>query len=669
MIHDRDESLFLTDGLIILAESSITYLDDASEHQMTKELAEPTIFCAWEEVDSQRWLLADDYGRLYFLMLLISEDREVSGWKLDLLGTTSRASVLVYLDGGYVFIGSHQGDSQVISIQEKSFEIVQTISNIAPILDFAIMDMGSRDNEGQTNEYSSGQARIVTGSGAFEDGSLRSVRSGVGLEELGSLGEMDHITNLHPLVSKTSSQKTDTLVVSFIDETRVFQFDVGGDVEEAAEYKGFDLSEGTILALNLPQDHLLQVTKSFVRVNDIESGVNIATWSPSPKLPITAVAANDLNIAVSIGGVNLIVLDLASDLNVIAEKSFGVDRQIACIDLPTLATGICIVGFWQGAEVSILDLDTLEERRTIKISEDSVAVPRSILLTHILTGQPPTLFIAMADGYVITFSVTVPEFSLSARNSIVLGTQEANFRALPRGDGLFNVFATCEHPSLIYGSEGRIVYSAVTAEKASCICPFDSEAYPGAIAIATSEDLKMALVDTERTTHVRTLPIKETVRRVAYSAMLKAFGLGTVKRTLKKGVEVVQSHFKLADEIVFKELDTYDLNEDELVESVARADLSNRGHKTAERFIVGTAYLEDEKSDAVRGRIIVFEVTEDRILKVVTQIPVKGACRALGILDGRIVAALIKTVSHSSREGVAIWLIYSIGRGICYGIR
>ena len=664
-----DESLFLIDGLVILAESSITYLNDATQRRTVRALAEPTIFCAWELVDAQRWLLADDYGKLYFLMLLLTDEGEVSGWKLDLLGVTSRASVMVYLDDGYVFIGSHQGDSQVIKIQEKSMEIVQTISNIAPILDFAIMDMGNRDGEGQTNEYSSGQARIVTGSGAFEDGSLRSVRSGVGLEELGILGEMKHITELHPLISNATSGKTDTLVVSFIDETRVFRFDADGEVEEAAEYNGFDLSEGTLLALNLPQSRLLQVTKSSVRISDSESGVNIATWSPSSQLPISSVATNHLVLPMSIGGVDLVVLDLKLDLRDVAERSYGVDRQIACIDLPDLAPDIGIIGFWQGAEVSIVNIHSLEEIRTFNISEDTVAVPRSILLTQILQEQPPTLFIAMADGHVITFSITVPGFSLSARNSIVLGTQEANFRALPRGDGLFNVFATCEHPSLIYGSEGRIVYSAVTAEKAACICPFDSEAYPGAIAIATSEDLKMALVDTERTTHVRTLPIKETVRRVVYSAKLKAFGLGTVQRTLKNGVEVVQSHFKLADEIMFKELDSFNLNEDELVESVVRADLSDRDHKSTERFIVGTAYLEDEKSDAVRGRIIVFEVTQDRILKVVTQISVKGACRALGIVDGRIVAALIKTVGYYPRVFLTNQLMYSTGCGIHFGVR
>ena len=577
-------------------------------------------------------------------MLLIVNDDEVTGWKLDLLGTTSRASVLVYLDDGYVFVGSHQGDSQVIRIQEQSMEVVQTFSNIAPILDFTVMDLGSREGEGQTNEYSSGKARIVTGSGAFQDGSLRSVRSGVGLEELGSLGEMEHITDLYALRSQMSSVKPDALVASFIDETRIFQFNADGEVEEIDEFKGFSLSEGTLLAANTTHNQLLQVTSSNVHINDLESGMNTASWSASTGQIITAASTNNRFIALSIGGAELVVLDLIAELRVVAQKSFGTERQIACVDLPEIIPDICIVGFWQGADISIFKTDTLESLQSIRVSEDAVAVPRSVLLTQIIPDQPPTMFVAMADGHVITYSMDITKFTLSAKNSIVLGTQQANFKALPRGDGCFNVFATCEHPSLIYGSEGRIVYSAVTAEKALCTCPFDSEAYPGAVAIATSEDLKIALIDTERTTHVQTLPIQETVRRVAYSTKLKAFGLGTIKRTLIGGVEIIQSHFKLADEVVFKELDSFELNDDELVESVVRANLNEGGRKEKERFIVGTAYLDDEMPESIRGRIIVFEVTEDRKLKVVTTLKTKGACRALAILDGEIVAALVKTV-------------------------
>lgn len=582
-------------------------------------------------------------------MLILENERTVKGFKIDMIGSTPRASVLVYLDTGYVFIGSHQGDSQVIRIKEEGSEVVQTITNIAPILDFSIMDMGSRGGESQTNEYSSGQARIVTGSGAFQDGSLRSVRSGVGMEEQGLLGNLEHITDLFSLRSAVSSEHVDLLVVSFVGETRIFLFNAEGEVEEQAEYMGLSLSESTILAVNLPNNRLLQVTGTSALIIDSENGMVVAHWSPLNE-KVTAASANPEYLALSVGGIEAIILDLTKDLQVTSRRAFESEGQIACIHIPEFTSNFCIAGFWQGATVAILKTDSLETIQKVTVSDEAVSVPRSILLTHIIANQPPTLLVAMANGEVITFSLDPADLILSAKKVVILGTQQANFKALPRDDGLSSVFATCEHPSLIYGSEGRIIYSAVTAEKASCICAFDSEAYPGAIAIATAEDLKIAVVDTERTTHVQTLPVHETVRRVAYSTNVKAFGLGTIRRTLRAGFEVVQSHFKLADEVLFKELDTFQLDEDELVESVVRADLREDSGAMVERFVIGTAYLDPSKDDSTRGRIIVFAVTGERILRVITELPVKGACRALGVVEGNIVAALVKTVKSPGKS-------------------
>ena len=635
-----------TDGLIVLSETQITYIDDVSREQLSEPLREPTIFCAWTHVEDLRWLLADEYGKLYFLMLLVVDGGEVTGWQLDCLGTTSRASCLVYLDGGYVFIGSHQGDSQVVQIQEQGVEVLQTFANIAPILDFAIMDMGSREGEGQTNEFSSGQARIVTGSGAYQDGSLRSVRSGVGLEELGSLGAMEHITDLFALQSDPKSEYYDTLVASFTNETRIFLFDPVGEVEEVDAYNSFNLSEGTLLATNISQGRLLQVTKRSARILDLKGGMNVASWAAPTNQSITAVSANARHLALCISGIALVLLDLTSNLSILSQKNFDPDHQVACIHLPDIRPDLLIAGFWQDASIFLLSTTDLSSQTTTQVSTDATTVPRSVLLTQILPNQPPTLFIALANGHVVTFSVE-KDNTLSSRASVVLGTQQANFKALARDNGLWNVFATCEHPSLIYGSEGRLVYSAVTAEKATCVCPFDSAAYPGTIAIASSEDLKIGLVDTERTTHVQTLPVGETVRRIAYSTELKAFGMGTIHRELRKGEEVVQSHFKLVDEVVFQELSSYALMKDELVESVIRADLDDGRGGLAERFVVGTAFLDEELPKLARWRIIVFEVTAERVLKLVAENKVKGACRSLAIMDGRIVAALVKTVGSA----------------------
>jgi DNA damage-binding protein 1 len=628
----------------VLAETYIYYLDDVNGEFLKHPLKEATQFLTWTQIDNQRWLLADDFGKLYLLTLLLECGDEDIGLKLDAVGQTSKASVLVYLDGGYVFVGSHQGDSQLVKIREQGVEVVQTIANIAPILDFTIMDMGSRAGEGQTNEYSSGQARIVTGSGAFQDGSLRSVRSGVGLEEQGLLGEMSHATDLFSLRSSAAASNVDLLLVSFVDETRLFQFQADGEVEEKADYMGFSMSECTLLAADLPSGRLLQTTVSSARLIDSENGMVLSEWTPQSGHVITAASANDHSLALSVGGKEAIALDLKNDLRVLARREFAEEGQIACIHVPSVSSDICIIGFWQSAAVAIMKVNTLETIQKVIVSEDAVSVPRSILLTRILADQPPTLFIATANGEVVTYFVDLTNSTLSSKKTIVLGTQQASFKILPREDGLTNVFATCEHPSLIYGSEGRIVYSAVTAEKASCICSFDCEAYPGAIAIATSEDVRIALVDTERTTHVQTLPVGETVRRIAYSTNLKAFGIGTIHRSLRGSREIVKSHFKLADEVLFKELDTYALNEEELVESVIRADIREDHGELVERFIIGTTYLDDDHDESIRGRIIIFAVTSERTLRVVTELHVKGACRALGAIDGNIVAALVKTV-------------------------
>lgn len=632
-------------GLIILGETSITYYEHSENVSIQRPLEEATIFVTWEKIDSQRFVLADEFGTLYLLMVELDSKGKVSGWKLDAIGSSSRASVLVYLDAGRVFVGSHQGDSQVVEIHPQSLEVIQTFANIAPILDFTVMDLGNRSSEGPINDFSSGQARLVTGSGAFKDGSLRSVRSGVGLEDVGLIDAMENITDLFSVRDELGSEHVDILVVSFVDETRLFKFDSTGEVEELGEAIGLWLNEGTLLAANVTNGQLLQITNTRVRLTDLGSGMVVSEWTPIGGGSITAVTANDGYAVVSVGGSLLVVLDLANGLRVLARRLFGMESQVACLNVASTKTEYCTVGFWKSSEVSVLSLFDLMTVHTERLDEEGLSIARSLLVANVLDSQTSTLFAAMADGNVITYSFDSSDGSLSNKATIVLGTQQATFRALPRGDGVFNVFATCEHPSLIYGSEGRMVYAAVTADKASCVCPFDLEAFPGAIAVATKEDLRIAIIDEERSTHVRGLHVGETVRRIAYSPTMKAFGLGTIKRTLEDGAEVIESHFKLADEMQFNILATWILNNDELVESVMRASLSDGTGKLVERFVIGTAYLDDTVSESTRGRILILEVTEDKELKLVTEHEVKGACRCLAMVDGHIVAALVKTVS------------------------
>ncbi|KAM5432742.1 hypothetical protein MferCBS31731_007366 [Microsporum ferrugineum] len=635
-------------GLLILGESTIKYVDVSQNEIISRPLAESTVFVAWVQVDGQRWLLADDYGRLFFLMLVLDPDNAVEAWKVDLLGQTSRASVLVYLDGGLVFVGSHQGDSQVIQIREGGFDLVQTIANIAPILDFTVMDLG--DRSGEAREFSSGQTRIVTGSGAFGDGSLRSVRSGVGIEDLGVLASMEHITDLWGLRAACPEPFSDTLLVSFVNESRVFHFSPEGDVEEKEEgFLGLVFSQSTLLAANLPGNRIIQVTENMAKIIDLDS--SMTTWQSSHEdSAITSASANDDYLVLVFGGIRLICVSLSS-YEEVGSKDFEADNQVSGMTIPASPAQACIVCLPQSAEIVILDLPDLKVQNKQTLGEPGEAIPRSVIVAEILYDQSPTLFVSMADGTVFSFSFSLEAFTISNSSKITLGSEQPLFKKLPRGNGQYNVFATCDHPSLIYASEGRIVYSAVDSDSASRICNLNTQAYPGSIALSNQRELKIAIVDEERTTQIHTLPMHASVRRLAYSPVEKAFGLGTVTRTISNGVEKVSSSFVLADEILFRPLSTHELRSDELVESVIRSQIPDGEDEVGntvfrDLFFVGTAFLDDVGDDNVRGRILAFEVNRSRELALLVDKPVLGACRTLAVMDNdKLVAGLVKSVS------------------------
>jgi DNA damage-binding protein 1 len=112
----------------------------------------------------------------------------------------------VYLDNGYVFVGSQQGDSQLIKLGAKDpkIQVISTLTSLSPVFDFQIVGSNNAGAD-QHNMYGSGQTRIVAGCGGFKDGCLRSVRSGVGLKDSAILGDMEGVRGLWAVKSDKSS--------------------------------------------------------------------------------------------------------------------------------------------------------------------------------------------------------------------------------------------------------------------------------------------------------------------------------------------------------------------------------------------------------------------------------------------------------------------------------
>lgn len=642
-------------GFLVVGETSISYCDQWHFKLRTDPLPEATIFVAWTQIDEFRYLLADDYARLWILMIETNHKNDYDGFQIEIIGETARASTLVYLNDGIVFLGSHNSDSQLLRIGDRSVEILQTFSNLAPIIDFTIMDMGNRSSEAQVNEYSSGQARLVTGSGAYSDGSLRSIRSGVGVDDLGTIAAMHNVTDLFGLSLDASSRGCDTLLVSFVTHSRAFTISNEGELEEVDTLCDLDLSDSTILADSASPDRLVHVSPSLVTLCDTRQDSILATWRPDSSIVAATLmrSTGSSMLLTSIAGAGLVSIRIIDDrLDVTKVTDFGASLQISCIATSPLFPDLAVVGFWQDSSISILNLETHEVVKSIVVDEEEavaeLVVPRSLAIAKMASIGAPTLFVGLANGEVVSYSISRQKpdtIALADRKSTILGNQQAQLKVLREAESQHEqVVALCEHPSLIYGSEGRLVYSAITAEEATCVCTLDNEAFPGAMAMATKDELKLATIDREKTTHVQTLAVGKTVRRLAYSAHFKAFLLGTIKRTLQNQVEQVESHVELVDEVAFKSVAAYALHQDELIGSCIRAELNEGLDEPVQRFVVGTQYIETAEPALHRGRLLIFEVSEDRKLKVVSETKLKGACHCLAMCQGKIVAGLMKSV-------------------------
>ncbi|KAH8900161.1 hypothetical protein GQ53DRAFT_801649 [Thozetella sp. PMI_491] len=658
-VRNKDTATPHLGGLLVVGETRLFYYDESNARTLESKIPDPSIFVAWAEYDESHYFVADDYGRMHLLTIL-TEDAEVTGFDMRRIGWTSRANNLVYLGHELLYVGSHYGDSQLFQIDLASetgnyLIPLQTIPNNGPILDLTVMDMGNREKDSRGNEYSSGQARVVTASGAHRDGSMRSMRSGVGLEDIGELGEIAGTRKIFSVKSHGSA-KIDTLIISFLTETRVFKFEPEGDIEELESFVGMSFEHDTVLATNISGGRLLQVTSVCATLLDDESGAVLASWQPASG-SIRLASTDGERLLVSVDGLELVSFNIANGIEVVAQKDLGRTDQLACLHVSPELEGIGVIGFFSGT-VSLIDLTSLDplHGESLRKTEDDASIPIDVALVRVMPSKSstPTLFIALQDGTVTTFNVAA-DLSLSGKKSVVLGSRQARLHLLPQPEGLFNIFATSDHPSLIYSSEGRLVFSSVTADDATCVCSFDSEAFPDCIVLATESNIRVSRVDSEKQTHVRTLHMGETVRRIAYSPAERVFGVGSIKRELGRGEEILQSSFRLVHETSFEPVGKpfhFRTGSDlELVEAVIRAELPDSYGTPSERFLVGTSIVYDEDSAAtVQGRILSFSIDSSGNPYLVFEHELRGGCRALAVMDGKVVAALSKTVVVSQYE-------------------
>ncbi|KAM5587538.1 hypothetical protein ABKV19_006127 [Rosa sericea] len=613
-------------GVLIIGEETIVY---CSANAFKAIPIRPSITRAYGRVDADgsRYLLGDHAGLLH-LLVITHEKEKVTGLKIELLGETSIASTISYLDNGFVYIGSSYGDSQLVKLivqpdaKGSYVEVLERYVNLGPIVDFCVVDLERQ-----------GQGQVVTCSGAYKDGSLRVVRNGIGINEQASV-ELQGIKGMWSLRSSTDDPHDFFLVVSFISETRILAMNMEDELEET-EIQGFSSQVQTLFCHDAVFNQLVQVTSSSVRLVSSTSRDLKNEWHAPAGYSINVATANATQVLLATGGKHLVYLEIGDGV-LIEKKYVQLDFEISCLDINPIGENpnysqLAAVGMWTDISVQIYSLPDLN--RITKEHLGGEIIPRSVLLCTF--EGISYLLCALGDGHLLNFTLNTTTGELTDRKKVSLGTQPITLRTFS-SKNTTHVFAASDRPTVIYSSNKKLLYSNVNLKEVSHMCPFNSAAFPDSLAIAKEGELTIGTIDDIQKLHIRSIPLGEHARRICHQEQSRTFAICSVKNN-QTGAEDSETHFiRLLDDQSFDLVTYYQLDAFEYACSILSCSFSDDSNVY---YCVGTAYVLPEENEPTKGRILVFLV-EDGKLQLIAEKETKGSVYSLNAFNGKLLAAI-----------------------------
>uniref|UniRef100_A0AAQ5YIN4 DNA damage-binding protein 1 n=1 Tax=Amphiprion ocellaris TaxID=80972 RepID=A0AAQ5YIN4_AMPOC len=622
--------------------------------------------------NGSRYLLGDMEGRLFMLLLekeeLMDGTVALKDLHVELLGETSIAECLTYLDNGVVFVGSRLGDSQLVKLNVDSNDqgsyvaVMETFTNLGPIVDMCVVDLERQ-----------GQGQLVTCSGAFKEGSLRIIRNGIGIHEHASI-DLPGIKGLWPLRSEAGRETDDMLVLSFVGQTRVLM--LSGEEVEETELPGFVDNQQTFYCGNVAHQQLIQITSGSVRLVLQDSKALVSEWKEPQGRNISVAACNHTQVVLAVGRVLYYLQILAGELKQISTTEM--EHEVACLDITPLGEAggespLCAVGLWTDISARVLKLPCFTALHKEMLGGE--IIPRSILMTTFEGSY--YLLCALGDGALFYFGLDLQTGSLSERKKVTLGTQPTVLRTF-RSLSTSNVFACSDRPTVIYSSNHKLVFSNVNLKEVNYMCPLNSEGYPDSLALANNSTLTIGTIDEIQKLHIRTVPLYESPRRICYQEVSQCFGVlssrveiqdvsgttsvvrpsastqalstsvsssklfpsSTSPHETSFGEEVEVHSLLVVDQHTFEVLHAHQFLPSEYALSMVSCRL---GKDPSVYFIVGTAMVYPEEAEPKQGRIIVFHYTDGK-LQTVAEKEVKGAVYSMVEFNGKLLASINSTV-------------------------
>ncbi|KAE8747775.1 hypothetical protein FOCC_FOCC005387 [Frankliniella occidentalis] len=661
-------------GAIIIGQELILYHNGNTSVAVAPPIIKQSTIVCYAQVDSNgsRYLLGDMAGRLF--MLLLEKEEKMDGTftvkdpKVELLGEISIPEAITYLDNGVLFIGSRIGDSQLIKLNKTPDEngsyvsVMETFTNLAPIVDMVVVDLERQ-----------GQGQLVTCSGSFKEGSLRIIRNGIGIQEHASI-DLPGIKGMWALRTNSNSRFDNTLILSFVGQTRVLTL-TGEEVEET-EIPGFLSDQQSFYCGNVDHDQIIQVTPSSARLLSMSTKQLVSEWKQPSEKSISVVACNPSQVICATGS-DLYYLEILEG-ELVQKGHVTLEHEVACLDITPLQEGatsaqLVAVGLWTDITARILRLPNLEE-----VNRESLGgeiIPRSILMTCFEGSN--YLLCALGDGAMFYFSLSKTGI-LTEKKKVTLGTQPTVLRTF-RSLSTTNVFACSDRPTVIYSSNHKLVFSNVNLKEVNHMCSLNAESYPDSLALATDSTVTIGTIDEIQKLHIRSVPLGESPRRIAYqessqtfgvismrmdvqdsggvqparpsastqtqstsvsSSLFKTASVGAVNLSTDHGQEVEIHNLLIIDQHTFEVLHAHQFMQTEYALSLLSCKL---GDDPTTYYIVGTAYINPEESEPKFGRILIFQYQDNKLTQVHEK-DIKGACFSLVEFNGKLLTSINSTV-------------------------
>lgn len=332
-----DEGLFNVAACALLELRDYDPMCIDSETEVGKLSSKHVSSWTWEPDynNNPRMIICLDDGG-FFMFDVIYDDDEAKVNLSECIYKGLPCKEILWVEGGFLAAFVEMADGMVYKVGTEKLHWMSPIQNIAPILDFSVVD---DQNEKRDHMFAC--------CGVTPEGSLRVIRSGIGVEKLLKTAPIyQGITGTWTVKMKLTDVFHSFLVLSFVEETRVLS--VGLSFKDVTDSVGFQPDVCT-LACGLVADGLLvQIHQDAVRLcmptKDAHSdGITVSSPFCSSWFPE--------NVSISLGAVgeNLIVVSTSNPcfLSILGARSLSsqcceiyeiqrvtLQYEVSCISIP-----------------------------------------------------------------------------------------------------------------------------------------------------------------------------------------------------------------------------------------------------------------------------------------------------------------------------------------------